>query len=439
MLSLAHERDIALATQPFRLELATYEIRKAKFAQQMGLEGGTLSLNEAELVDLILEDDRIKSAAIRIAVPGESTRIVHCLDAVEPRVKVAGPGVAFPGFLGGVETVGQGKSVRLGGVSVLTSSRYPQPFSGLLAAREAIVDMSGPTAAYSPFSRVLNIVLLLSPQPSLDNADYDDAVRRASLKVADRLARLAVELPPDETTVFDISKRDPSLPNVAYFYQIQGQGNLADTFLYGQTIDNLVPTLIHPNEVIDGALVSGVFVYASFKNPTYLHLNNPIIWELQARHGKDLNFVGVILNRGHNYTQTEKERSSYWAAKLASFLEADGVVLTAEGGGNSAIDMMLACQYMEASGIKTTLLTYESPGNDGRDFPLFYSVPEADALVSIGTDQVTVNNPRMEQVIGSEYLLDDETPSIGPYDMRIYYQFCALSQVGGNVLAGRQF
>jgi glycine reductase len=428
-----------LAKQPFHLELATYRIRHVKFAQQMKLEGDTLTLNEAELARLILEDGRIKSARIEIAVPGESTRIVHCLDAVEPRVKIDGPGGAFPGFCGDVRTVGRGKSIRLAGVSVLTSSRYPQPFSGLLAAREAIVDMSGPSAIYSPFSRVLNVVLVLSPQTSLDNADYDDAVRRASLKVAERLARLAIDLPPDETTVFDFSKSDPNLPNIAYFYQIQGQGNLADTFLYGQTIENLVPTLIHPNEVMDGALVSGVFVYASFKNPTYFHLNNPIIWELQARHGKDLNFVGVILNRGHNYTQTEKERSSYWAAKLATFLEADGVILTAEGGGNSAIDMMLACQYMEASGIKTTLLTYESPGNDGRDFPLFYSVPEADALVSIGADQVTVKNPRMEHVIGSEYLLDDETPSSGPFDMRIYYQFCALSQVGGNTLAGRQF
>lgn len=410
-----------------------------KFAQRMKLENGTLSLNEDELVQLILEDDRIKSAKIEIAVPGESTRIVHCLDAVEPRVKVEGPGVVFPGFLGGVETVGRGRTIRLAGVSVLTSSRYPQPFSGLLAAREAIVDMSGPTAIFSPFSRVMNIVLVLSPQASLDNADYDDAVRRASLKVAERVAQLAVALPPDETVVFDLSGRDPNLPNVAYFYQIQGQGNLADSFLYGQTIENLVPTLIHPNEIMDGALVSGVYVYASFKNPTYLHLNNPVIWELQARHGKDLNFVGVILNRGHNYTQTEKERSSYWATKLAAFLDADGVILTAEGGGNSAIDMMLACQYMEESGISTTLLTYESPGNDGRDFPLFYSVPEADALVSIGTDQVTVKNPRMDRVIGTEYLLDDETPSGGPFDMRIYYQFCALSQVGGNILAGRQF
>lgn len=428
-----------MLTQPFRLEMATFRVREVALGPRTEFADGRLSLNESELSALIREDPRIAAARVEIARPGESTRIVHCLDAIEPRVKVEGPGVAFPGFLGGMETVGRGRTVRLAGVNVLTSSRYPQPFSGLLAAREAVVDMSGPMANYSPFSRVINVVLALTPQPGLDNADYDDAVRRAGLRVADHLARLAIDRAPDEVVPFDFSTCDPRLPRVAYFYQIQGQGNTADTYLYGRTIENLVPTLIHPNEVMDGALVSGVHVYAAFKNPTYLHLNNPVIWELRDRHGKDLNFVGVILNRGHNYTQTEKERSSYWAAKLAAFLQADGVILTAEGGGNSAIDMMLACQYMEQAGIKTTVMSYENPGPDGRDFPLFYTVPEADAFVSLGMAEGTARVPAVSHVIGDEWLLDGTTPAAGPFDLGLYFQYCAVSQAGGNVLAGRQF
>ena len=425
--------------QPFLLELQTIHLSGVQFGERTTLDGHTLLVDKAELVSLILEDQRIAQASIDIARPGEDVRIVHCLDAVEPRVKIDGPGVVFPGFLGGPETVGRGQTLRLAGMSVLTSSRYPRPFEGLLAAREAIVDMAGPTRVYSPFSRVTNLVLALAPQPGLDNADYDDAVRRASLKVADRLARTAIGRSPDETSVFDFSTRNPNLPNVAYFYQLQGQGNLADTYLYGRTIENLVPTPIHPGEIMDGAIVSGVFVYACFKNPTYLHQNNPIVWELQARHGKDLNFVGVILNRGHNYTQMEKERSSYWAAKLAGMLEADGAILTVEGGGNSTIDMMLACKYMEQMGIKTTVLSYESPGADGRDFPLFYSVPEADAIVSIGSDEETVSMPHVERVIGDAVLLDNTTPAGGPFPMRMYYQYCATNQLGANVLAGREF
>jgi glycine reductase len=425
--------------QPFRLELQTIHLGDVQFGARTALDGHTLLVDKGELVSIILEDRRIAQARLDIARPGENARIVHCLDAVEPRVKIEGPGVAFPGFLGGPETVGRGKTLRLAGMSVLTSSRYPQSFEGLLAAREAIVDMAGPTRIYSPFSRVTNLVLSLAPQPGLDNADYDDAVRRASLRAADRLARAAIDHPPDETSVFDFSARDPSLPNVVYFYQLQGQGNLADTYLYGRTIENLTPTLIQPGEIMDGAIVSGVFVYACFKNPTYLHQNNPIIWELQARHGEGLNFAGVIINRGHNYTQMEKERSSHWAAKLAGMLEADGAILTVEGGGNSTIDMMLACQYLERMGIRTTVLSYESPGADGRDFPLFYSVPEAEAIVSVGSDEESVLMPRVERAIGDDVLLDNATPAIGPFSMRMYYQYCATNQLGANVLAGREF
>jgi len=424
--------------QPFRLDVHTIDIDHVEFGDVTGLSGHTLAVSVDEISDLVLEDSRIAGVEVEIAQPGDDVRIVHCLDAVEPRTKV-GDGAVFPGFLSGMDTVGTGETLRLSGVSVLVSSRYPQPFSGLLQAREAVVDMGGPTAAYSPFSRVRNVVLVFTPNPAIENEDYDDAIRRAALRVAEFIARSAIEEGRDSTTLFDFSDVNPDLPNVVYFYQLQGQGAMADTYLYGRVIHNLVPTLIHPNEVMDGAIVSGVHVYSCYKNPTYLHQNNPIIWELQARHGRDLNFVGVIINRGHNYTQDDKERSSRWAAKLAGFLDADGAILTAEGGGNSAIDMMLACQYMEQAGIETTVVSSEAAGADGYDFPLFYTVPEADAIVSIGSEDEIVAMPEVARVIGDEYILDSETPSSGPFDLKMYFQYCSTNQLGGNVLTGRMF
>ncbi len=424
--------------QPHSLTMHTIEIGDVVVGNGTGVAGGTLTIDAAEVAALVLEDRRIIGVEVEIARPGESVRIVHCLDAVEPRTKI-GEATVFPGFLGGMETVGTGETLRLAGVSVLTSSEYPQPFSGLLQAREAVVDMSGDTAVYSPFSRVINVVLALTPNPETDNDDYDDAIRRAALKVAEYLASSAVGNDPDDSTVWDFSSQDPDLPNVVYFYQLQGQGRMADTFLYGHDIHNLVPTMIHPNEVLDGAIVSGVYVYGCYKNPTYLHQNNPIIWELQSRHGKDLNFAGVIINRGHNYTQVDKERSSHWAAKLAEFIGADGAILTAEGGGNSAIDMMLACQYMEQAGIKTTVVSSEAAGTDGYDFPLFYTVPEADAIVSIGSEDEIIAMPEVEKVIGGDTLLDTETSAIGPFDLKMYFHYCGTNQVGANVLMGREF
>ena len=424
--------------QPHSLTMHTIEIGDVVVGDGTGVAGGTLTIDAAEVTALVLEAPRIIGIEVEIARPGESVRIVHCLDAVEPRTKI-GEATLFPGFLGGMETVGTGETLRLAGVSVLTSSEYPQPFSGLLQAREAVVDMSGETAVYSPFSRVINVVLALTPNPETDNDDYDDAIRRAALKVAEYLANSAVGNDSDDSTVWDFSSQDPDLPNVVYFYQLQGQGRMADTFLYGHDIHNLVPTMIHPNEVLDGAIVSGVYVYGCYKNPTYLHQNNPIIWELQSRHGKDLNFAGVIINRGHNYTQVDKERSSHWAAKLAEFIGADGAILTAEGGGNSAIDMMLACQYMEQAGIKTTVVSSEAAGTDGYDFPLFYTVPEADAIVSIGSEDEIIAMPEVEKVIGGDTLLDTETSAIGPFDLKMYFHYCGTNQVGANVLMGREF
>lgn len=420
------------------LDVHTIDIEDVRLGVTTGVEGHSLTVSAEEISALVLEDSRIAAVDVEIARPGENLRIIHCLDAVEPRTKI-GDGAVFPGFLADMDTVGQGETLRLSGVSVLTSSRFPQLFSGLLQAREAVVDMSGETAAYSPFSRVNNVVLVLTPNPEIENEDYDDAARRATLRVAEFIASCALDVPRDSTTVFDFSRVDPELPNVVYFYQLQGQGNMADTHLYGRVIHNLVPTLIHPNEVIDGAIVSGVYVYSCYKNPTYLHQNNPIIWELQARHGHDLNFVGIILNRGHNYTQDDKERSSRWAAKLAGFLEADGAVLTAEGGGNSAIDMMLACQYMEKAGIKTVVVSSEAAGADGYDFPLFYSLPEANAIVSVGSEDEIVSMPEVERVIGGEYLIDGETPACGPFDLKMYFHYCGTNQLGANLLTGKVF
>ena len=313
--------------QPYRLDLHTIEISEVRFGDATRVDGGTLSMDRDALIGMVLEDGRIQAAEVEIARPGDDTRIVHCLDAVEPRTKVGDGDVVFPGFLGGMDTVGSGATLRLDGVAVLTTSKYPQPFSGLLQAREAVVDMAGPSARYSPFSRVTNIVLSLAPDPGIDNEDYDDAVRRATLRVAQYLAAAAADAEPHRSAVWDFSGSHPDLPRVVYFYQLQGQGSMADTYLYGRTIHDLVPTLIHPNEVIDGAIVSGVYVYACYKNPTYLHQNNPILWELQARHGVDLDFAGVIINRGHNYTQEDKERSSRWAAKLAGFLHLEHDIL----------------------------------------------------------------------------------------------------------------
>ncbi|HEX9926555.1 MAG TPA: glycine/sarcosine/betaine reductase component B subunit, partial [Anaerolineae bacterium] len=400
------------------------------------LKDGVLSINRAELAAILSEADPIRGVDVALAHPGDQTRIVHLLDTIEPRCKVAGHGRMFPGLLGPPDTVGSGQTHRLRGMALMVTARPPHPVTGLLQPREGIVDMSGPAAPYSPFSETANLVVTFHAAAGVDNAEFDHALRLAGLRAAEYLAEVTRDLPPAELQTFELTETDPSLPRIVYLYQAQSQGIFSDTYLYGKAIQDMVPTLIHPNEVMDGALVSGNYVYACFKNPTYLHCNNPVIEELYAGHGRTLNFAGVVFYRGHNYTQAEKQRAANYAAKLAQQLRADGVILTGEGGGNSAIDMLLALQECERLGIKTTVISYELGGPEGQDFPLVHIVPEAGAIVSTGSIDRTLTLPPLPNVLGGEQFIDTGLPATEGRDLSFDYLYGIADQLGaGRMMA----
>lgn len=422
-----------------RLQLDTFSVRRLEFSDRTRLVDTTLYLNLAEISSLLTEHPTIADVEIAIVHPGDEVRIVHLLDAVEPRCKLEGRGRIFPGVLGDPTTVGSGRTRRLEGMAILTTAEFPVPVGGLLQAREAVVDMGGPAAPYSIFSSTANLVLHFIPAPGANNADFDSAMRVASLKLAEYLAQCVGEGEPSRSDIFELTPAAGDLPRVVYIYQAQSQGTLADTLLYGTQINNIVPTLIHPNETMDGAIVSADFVYACFKNPTYLHLNNPVIKELYAEHGRSLDFAGVVFYRGHNYTQAEKQRAANYAAKLAQFLKADGVVLTGEGGGNSAIDMMLTLQECERIGIKTTVITYELGGPEGKDFPLVDSVPEAETIVSTGSCDKTIMLPEIARALGGSVYLDTAQPATQAREIILEKVYCSTNQLGAGYMMAQAY
>jgi glycine reductase len=422
-----------------RLEVAEYDVRRLVLGEATRLDNHVLSINREALLDGMAPGPAIDRVEVELAHPGDAVRLVHVLDAVEPRCKAEGPGRIFPGLIGPPDTVGEGRTHRLRGMAILNTARFPVPVGGLLQAREAIVDMSGPAAAYSPFSATANLVFTYHATPGVSNAEFDHDLRLASLRAAEYLAQATLDAQPDRLETFALSETDPALPRIVYLYQAQSQGTFADTYLYGKAIDNLVPTLIHPNELMDGAVVSGNYVYACFKNPTYHHTANPVSAELYAEHGRSLCFAGVVLYRGHNYTQAEKHRAANYAAKLARFLRADGVVLTGEGGGNSAIDMMLAAQECERLGIKTTIISYELGGPEGKDFPLVDHVREADAIVSAGSCDKTIPLPAQPRAIGGETYLDTGAPATDARETILDHLYCPTSQVGAGRLAAQAY
>lgn len=381
-----------------KLELHRVNIQKLEFGSATAVKNGTLTINKQELIDLLLKDDHLAGVDIDLAHPGESVRIMPVKDAIEPRCKLEGPGEVFPGWVGDVETVGQGKTLVLDGAVVLTTGR-------LVAPQEGIVDMTGPGAEYTPFSKTKNIVISLEPAKGVELHQREAACRKAGLTAAHFIASCCKTAKADTVETFDFPEMrtalaaHPNLPKVAYVYMLQSQGLLHDTWVYGVDAKKSLPTLISPTEVMDGAIISGNCVSACDKNNTYVHLNNPVIRSLYARHGKELNFVGIILTN-ENVTLADKKRSSSYAINLASMIGVDGVVISEEGFGNPDADLIMNCWKAERAGIKTVLLTDEYAGRDGCSQSLADACPEGDACVTAGNANELIVLPPMNKIIG---------------------------------------
>jgi len=375
-------------------------VKKLAFGDKTGVAGETLTINKKELLALISEDELLgKNLDVDIAMPGESIRIIPVKDVVEPRWKIEGSGQIFPGIISDVETVGDGKTLVLSGAAVVTAGK-------IVRFQEGIIDMSGPGAEYTPYSQTCNVVLLLEPaDPNMDKHDYETACRMAGLKSAAYLARCCAGCKADKVETFDLPNireamgAHPGLPKVGYLYMLQTQGLLHDTYLYGVDVKKILPTILSPLEVMDGAIASGNCVSACDKNSTYSHLNNPVIAEMLRRHGKDFNFVTCIVTN-ENVTLADKRRSSSYATKLAGMLGLDGLVITEEGFGNPDADLIMNCWKSERLGIKTALLTDEYAGQDGASQSLADSCVEGDACVTAGNANEVIVLPPMKKVLG---------------------------------------
>ncbi len=377
------------------LELGIIKIEDVQFGDETRVNNKTLVVNKQELIDLILQDDRLAEADIELTRPGEEVRIIPVKDVIEPRVKVNGTGELFPGVIGGMDTVGSGRTHVLRGATVITVGR-------IVGFQEGLIDMTGPGAGYTPFSQTNNVALIIQPVEGITQYAHEEALRLAGLKSAAYLGQAGKDITPEEMETYELTPvTDAGLPRVAHVYPLLAQGLLHDSYLYGVDVKNILPTLIHPNEIMDGAIISGNCVSACDKQTTYHHMNNPVIKELYERHGKDLNFIGVIITN-LKITLADKQRSSDYASKLAKLIGAEGVIITKEGFGNPDADVMMLCNKIENYGIKTVLITDEFAGRDGASQSLADTVPQADAVVSAGNANEVVILPPMKHTIGDQ-------------------------------------
>ena len=266
--------------------------------------------------------------------------------------------------------------------------------------------MSGPGAALTPLASIFNICLTLEPDHSLSLWDQNDATHSAALLVSDALADTVADKTPPQVHVYELPPVDKKLPGVVYIQCIRSSEHYSHsvyafwTALYGQT--RLTPPwLFHPNEFLDGAISAGS-PYHGPAATSWCYVNNPVVQELYAEHGKTLDFKGAIVIRTRWTAQEEKDLTSRHAAKLALMVGAEGAVVTWDSGGNDFMETIRTVQACEQAGIKTVLLSGEEHPDTGGP-PLLEPLVEADAIVSIGFGGLDVGGevlPAVDRIIG---------------------------------------
>lgn len=427
-----------------RLEIGKIFIKDIQFGTHTKVENGVLYVNKEELLKEVAGDERIESIDFDIARPGEEVRIIPVKDVIEPRVKVEGKGGIFPGFISKVDTVGSGRTHVLKGAAVVTTGK-------IVGFQEGIIDMTGEGAKYTPFSKTNNLVIICEPKEGVLQHDHEEAVRLIGFKAATYLGKAGKNLEPDEVKVFETLpliqqvNQYPELPKVVYVYMLQTQGLLHDTYVYGVDAKKIIPTFIYPTEVFDGAIVSGNCVSACDKNPSYVHMNHPIIEDLYERHGKDYNFLGCVITNENVYL-ADKERSSNMTAKLVEFLGADAVIISEEGFGNPDADLVMNCNKITEKGIKTVLVTDEYAGQDGSSQSLADSTPKGDAVVTGGNANEVITLPPMKKVIGHPEVANviaggymGSLREDGSINAEIQVITGATSEVGFNYLSAKGY
>ncbi len=361
-----------------RLELGTFPVTKVVFGERTKWDDGTLEVDAEGLARRIQQDYRITDARLELVSPGESVRITSVRDVIEPRIKVEGPGVCYPGLFGRpVVTVGQGRTHRLSGVAVIEVAEV-EFYHGNDAWLDTAIDMSGP-GALAPYSKFPNICVVLEVDRSLTIEDQNEACNQAGQLVSDALAETTRSIDPPELEVFELAPTPPDMPKAVYIMCLRSPQHYADSLyahwlsIYGLSRQT-TPWLLHPNEIIDGAIAG---------QGSWEMVNNSMVLDMYGAHGKEFNFLGVLALRTRWSAQNEKDITSLQAAKVAKMMGADGAVITFDAGGNDFMETIRTVQACENVGLKTVLMTWEESPDTGGP-PLLEPLPEARAIVSLG-------------------------------------------------------
>ncbi|MHB9074268.1 MAG: glycine/sarcosine/betaine reductase component B subunit [Desulfobaccales bacterium] len=380
-----------------KLRLETVKITNVEFGPKTRISNGVLSVNKEELIGLLSDDENFASVDIELAKPGDPTRIVNVADVVEARCKIS-DGADFPGVLGKMVSAGRGTTRALKGMAVVLCDRHRHWIHS-----KALIDMSGPGAEVGRYGKMFNVVIDPIPKGEIGDTDYAYAVRQAGFKAAVYLAKAATAEQVDEVEVCDTESINPDLPNIAYYYQIYSPQHdpkgIPDPIFYGTPISLTLPLVVNPNEIIDGAVTSG---YTIRMMETYSIQNHPIVTELLRRHGKDLNFVGVVL-AVCSMEPVRRDLGGMMVGNLVhDALKADGVIMTKPLGGAPNIDMGVAASACEKLGVKTTLILQILNTQASLDSEVLFNDKALNAIINGGIIFERQELPALKTIFGGD-------------------------------------
>lgn len=368
------------------LQIESIDIHQLKKGAKTIVQDHVLMVNVEELKGVLLKDKRLKSVEIDFVYPGDSVRIVNLMDVVQPRCKIDVENADFPGFIGKIQTAGHGRTRSLRGVSVLVANPETR------RKYSAFLDMAGKAAELSKYGQMKNIVVMPYMADDAEERDFEDAVKVTGLRTAVYLAQAAEGHPIDEVEYFNLHlpalPKDSSLPRVAYYYQLYSPQHdhnaISDKCFYGTDVRNLLPTIIHPNEVLDGGITGHQTIRSL---DTYTIQNHGVIKELYRRHGKDVIFCGVVCGVA-NMEPLQRQRKAMMAASLVTnFLGAEGVMVTKIHGGMPHTDIALVAEECEKLGVKSVVFVQPLVSQGTLAESSLFSSDLLNAIIVVGATQ----------------------------------------------------
>ncbi len=426
-----------------KLTVETVRIKDLRFGDETRYEGGILYVDKSEILSFARSESCFDTLKIDIARPGDSTRIINVVDVVQPRCKVLG-NIDWPGVLTEeYDIAGKGVTRAAEGMGIVLCQN-----NTYWSRKWGSFDMSGPCASMNAYAKMPELVIEPVAPAGADFREYREALRRVGYKTSVLLAKATLGAIPEEVETFDNEIQYPDLPKIAYSYQIYSKQydtqNYREPMFYGNAAPDILPIVVQPTEILDGAIAHcGGFRCVT----TYEIQNHPVILELMRRHGKELNFAGVIVT----VTSVEAKHRSLVSKMAASILKenlkADGLIVTKGVGGASTLCVGAIAGEAEKLGIKSVPIIQILNGRSNLSVECMISEPNVDSIVCSGTYYHNFTLPPVEVVLGGPedalYLSGDDgvigghkiasgSPAKGEVRSTYMKQVGLMSQVGAS-------